>query len=49
MGAANQNTDWPGPDVGRPPTVFGETATRKVRPRPWSEWRDVTAANLKED
>ena len=47
MGAANQNTARPGPDEGRAPTVFGEMLTRKVRPSPWSEWRDVMAANSK--
>ncbi len=48
MGVANQNTARPGPDEGRPPTVFGAMVTRKVRPRPSSEWRDVMAANPKE-
>ncbi len=48
MGVANQNTARPGPDEGRAPTVFGEMVTRKVRPSPWSEWRDVMAANSKE-
>ncbi len=48
MGVANQNTARPGPDEGRAPTVFGEMLTRKVRPSPRSEWRDVMAANSKE-
>src|SRR4028118_686205 len=48
MGAANQNTARPGPDEGRAPTVSGGMVTRKVGPRPWSEWRDVMAANPKE-
>jgi uncharacterized protein YbjT (DUF2867 family) len=49
MRVANQNTARPGPDVGRPPTVFGEQVTSKVKPRPHSGWRDVMAANAKED
>jgi uncharacterized protein YbjT (DUF2867 family) len=48
MEVANQNTVRPGSDEGRAPTVFGEMLTRKVRPSPWSEWRDVMAANSKE-
>ena len=48
MGVANQNTVRPGPDEGRAPTVLGGMVTRKVGPRPWSEWRDVMAANPKE-
>ena len=47
MGAANQNTARP--DKRRLPTVLGGTVTRKVGPRPWSEQRDVMAANTKED
>src|SRR4028119_1014863 len=47
MGVVNQNTARPGPDEGRAPTVFGEMLTRKVGPSPWSEWRDVMAANSK--
>lgn len=49
MGAAHQNTARPRPDVERPPTVFGEQVTRKVKARPWSGWSDVMAANSKED
>src|SRR4028118_1101575 len=48
MGVANQNPAGPGPDEGRAPTVFGEMVMRKVGPSPWSEWRDVMAANSKE-
>ena len=49
MGAAHQNTDRPGPDVGRPPKVFGGTVTRTIGPRPWGRWKDARAANTKED
>ena len=33
-----------GADEGHLPTVFGEMVTRKVRPRLWSDWKDLEAA-----
>ncbi len=48
MGATNQNTARLRPDEGRLPTVFGEIVTRKVRPRLWSDWKDLEAAKQKE-
>jgi uncharacterized protein YbjT (DUF2867 family) len=49
MGAAHQNTARPEPGEGCPPKVFGGMVTRTVGPRPWGRWRDVRAANTKED
>ena len=49
MGAAHQNTARPEPDEGCPPTGGCGMVKRKVGTRPWSGWRDVMAANLKED
>jgi uncharacterized protein YbjT (DUF2867 family) len=49
MGAAQQNTASPEPGEGCTPNVFGGMVTRTVGPRPWGRWRDVRAANTKED
>jgi uncharacterized protein YbjT (DUF2867 family) len=48
MEVTSQNSTAPD-GRNRPPRVFDEMVTRKIRSRPWSGCRDLMAANLKED